>query len=76
MSTSRTRIAALERQLRRQRRGPTRLDLVDAATAMELATGFGDDDVAEAWHRTREGMGVPDDGTGAGRIQRLKENAT
>ena len=39
MSTSRTRIAALERQFRRQRRGPTPLVFVDAATAMNLVTG-------------------------------------
>ena len=75
MSTSRTRIAALERQFRRQRRGPTRLDLVDAIIAMDVATG-GEDDVAETWHRTREGMNIEDDGSGAERIQRLKENAT
>ncbi len=59
-------IEAIRSQMR------SRLDLVDAVTAMDLATGE-TADVAEAWHRTREGMGIDDDGTGAERIQRLTE---
>ena len=65
-----TRIADLERQLRRLVQRPDSLDLVDTLTLMELSVGGGD--VAATWHAIRRRLGVEDDGSGAERVRRLR----
>ncbi len=70
------RLARLERLAGRLRRVPASLDVVDLLTRMELYTGQGDEDVGELWRRVRERLGVEDDGTGEGRICRLRERTS
>ncbi len=70
------RLDRLEQLVARLRCVPASLDVVDLLTRMELSTGRGDEDVGEVWHRVRERLGVEDDGSGEGRICRLRERTS
>ncbi len=66
-----TRIERLERAAAGLR-GPSRLDVVDLITLMDLATQPGGEGVAALWRRNLEEMGVEDDGSGEGRVAAIR----